>query len=93
MFEHIEHFYIKCQHNLNKYIMLFAFFKLQLIEGKTIILASGIDEAYKIKLFLQRFKVSAFVVNPDQPKNQQKGLIHFLHIGQFDILILLHSGY
>jgi len=27
------------------------------------------------------------------PKNQISSIMHFFHIGQFDIIIMLHSGY
>jgi len=33
------------------------------------------------------------VLSPELPKNQAKSLIHFFHIGQFSILILLQTGY
>lgn len=44
-------------------------------------------------MFLNRFNVKSFVLNPEQPKNQFKSLIHFFHIGQFNIMIVLQSGY
>jgi len=50
-------------------------------------------EAYRIKLFFNRFSIKCFVLAPDMPKNQFKSLIHFFHIGQFDILVVLQSGY
>jgi hypothetical protein len=37
--------------------------------------------------------MKAFVLSTELPKNQFKSLIHFFHIGQFQILICLQSGY
>ena len=57
------------------------------------IYTKDIIQAYRIKLFLSRFAIRAFVLSPDLPKNQFKSLIHFFHLGQFNILILLQTGY
>ena len=37
--------------------------------------------------------MKSFVLAPEMPKNQICSIIHFYHIGQFDIVIMLHSGY
>ena len=50
-------------------------------------------QAYRIKLFLNRFALKCFVLSPELPKNQFKSLIHFFHIGQFNIMIVLQAGY
>lgn len=50
-------------------------------------------QAYRIKLFLNRFSIKSFVLSPDLPKNSFKSLIHYFHIGQFNVLIVLQSGY
>lgn len=92
-FETTEHFYIQCQSYLEKFIILFTFLKLGLLEGKTVIYTNDLIQAYRIKLFLSRFALKSFVLSPELPKNQFKSLIHFFHIGQFSILIALQSGY
>jgi ATP-dependent RNA helicase DDX56/DBP9 len=78
---------------LDKFIILFTFLKLGILEGKTLIYTSDVIQAYRIKLFLNRFALKAFVLSPELPKNQLKSLIHFFHIGQFSILIVVQSGY
>lgn len=82
-FEQIEHYYVQCQSNLDKFIILFTFLKLGLLEGKTLVYTNDIIQAYRLKLFLNRFALKAFVLSPELPKNQLKSLIHFFHIGQF----------
>lgn len=67
--------------------------KLGLLEGKTLIYAADVLQAYRIKMFLNRFALKCFVLSPDLPKNQLKSLIHFFHIGQFSILVVVQSGY
>ena len=80
-FERIEQFYIQCQSHLEKFIILFTFLKLGILEGKTVIYTNDVIQAYRIKLFLNRFAMKAFVLSPELPKNQLKSLIHFFHIG------------
>ncbi len=33
------------------------------------------------------------MLSPELPKNSSGSLVHFFHIGQFNILIVLHTGY
>lgn len=35
----------------------------------------------------------AFVLSPDMPKNQIGSIMHFFHIGQFDVIVMMHTGY
>ena len=88
-FERIEHFYVLTQTNLDKFVLLFTFIKLGILDGKTVIYTNDIIQAYRIKLFLSKFQLKSFVLSPELPKNQAKSLIHFFHIGQFNIMIVL----
>jgi hypothetical protein len=92
-FEKTEHFYALCQGNLDKFIILFTMVKLAIAEGKTLVFCRSVMQAYRIKLFFNRFHLKSFVLAPDMPKNQIKSIVHYFHIGQFDILIMVHSGY
>ena len=82
-----------CEAKLDKYILMFSFVKLAITKGKTVILCRDIIEAYRIKLFFNKFSLKCFVLAPDMPKNQIGSIIHFFHIGQFDLIVMLHSGY
>ena len=64
-----------------------------MVEGKTLILVNDIVQAYRIKFFLQKFSLTSFVIAQDMPKNQVGSILHFYHVGQFDLLIMLHTGY
>ena len=88
-FERLEHYYTLTQTPLDKFVLLFTFIKLGILDGKTLIYTNDIIQAYRIKLFMNRFHLKAFVLSPDMPKNQAKSLIHFFHIGQFNIMIVL----
>lgn len=79
--ETIEHFYLVCSQNLDKFLVLFTFLKLALLDGKVLIFASDVLQAYRIKLFLARFQIRSFVLSPELPKNSAGSLVHFFHIG------------
>jgi len=74
-------------------VLLFTLIKLAIIEGKTVIYCHDVSNAYRVKLFLNRFHLKAFVLAPDMPKNQIKSIQHYFTIGQFDVIIMLHTGY
>jgi len=58
-----------------------------------VIFANDVTQAYRIKFFFARFHFKCFVLSPDMPKNQLQSIVHFFHIGQFDLLVLVHEGY
>jgi ATP-dependent RNA helicase DDX56/DBP9 len=60
---------------------MFNFLKLAVIEGKCVIFVNEMVQAYRIKYFLSKFSVRAFVLSPDMPKNQIGSIMHFFHIG------------
>lgn len=92
-FEQISHLYSFCKTSLDKFILLFSLVKLAMVDGKTLILVKDITQAYRIKFFLQKFSLTSFVIAQDMAKNQVGSILHFFHIGQFNLLIMLHSGY
>ena len=64
-FEKINHYFIMCKNDLDKYIMLFGLKKLGLVQGKVLIFARDIHHAYRIKFFFNRFHLKAFVLSPE----------------------------
>lgn len=69
-FELINHYYAFCKNDSDKYMLLFALKKLSILEGKLVVQASTIVQAYRIKFFLNRFHMKAFVLSPDMAKQQ-----------------------
>ena len=66
--EQVNHYYTICRNNLDKYLLLFTLKKLGMIEGKLMIYASSVIEAYRLKFFLSRFQMKSFVLSPDMAK-------------------------
>ena len=44
---------------------------MQIIKGKTIVFAKGIDRCYRLKLFLDQFGVAVCVLNAQLPLNSR----------------------
>lgn len=70
-----------CKNDLDKYLVLFAFKKLSMIQGKLVIYANDIISAYRIKFFFNRFHMKAFVLSPEMAKQQIISVTHFFSIG------------
>lgn len=51
----MNHYFALCKNDADKYLMLFALKKLNLLAGKTVIMTSNGITAYRVKLFLSRF--------------------------------------
>lgn len=80
---------MSCNSELDKFLVLYTFLKLEILNGKTLIMASSLEQAYKIKMFLEKFQMRSYVVNPEQTKTFKRSVVHFFNIGQYSILILL----
>ena len=48
----------------DKFVLIYALFKLELIRGKTLLFVSSVDRCYKLKLYLEGEAAEAEVV-PD----------------------------
>lgn len=53
--ERISHLYSYAETQLDKYLLLFGVIKLAIVQGKCVILCNDPIEAYRVKLFLNRF--------------------------------------
>ena len=71
----------------DKYLVLYVFLKLGLLQGKGLIFANDVNKCYKIKLFLQQFFISAAVLSPELPVNSRLHMLDEYNRGVFDYLI------
>lgn len=55
MFEKIGHLYALCEENIDKFILLFSFVKMAIVQGKAVVMCNDIVQAYRVKLFFNRF--------------------------------------
>jgi len=89
MIELISHLFYSVKNYNDKFLILYAFFKLGIVVGKTLVSVNSLDVGYNLKLFLDRFQVKAHILNPEYTKNYTKSLIGFFNGGQYDILIIV----
>lgn len=57
-----------CKNDLDKYLLLFALKKLALVQGKVVVTCNTLIQAYRVKFFLNRFHMKAFVLSPELAK-------------------------
>lgn len=80
-FEGVVHLFAFTKTVLDKYIIVFNMLKLAILEGKTVIMVKDVTQAYRMKYFLSKFSLRAFVLGTDMPKAQVSSILHFFNIG------------
>lgn len=70
-----------------KFLLLYAIFKLKLIRGKIIIFVADVDRCYRLKLFLEQFGVRSCVLNSELPVNSRLHVVEEFNKGVYDTLI------
>ena len=71
----------------DKFLLIYAIFKLQLIKGKVIVFVEDIDRCYRVKLFLEQFGIRSCVLNSELPVNSRQRAVEEFNKGVYDILI------
>ena len=71
----------------DKFLLLYAIFKLQLIKGKVIVFVADVDRCYRIKLFLEQFGIRSCVLNSELPVNSRLHAVEEFNRGVYDIII------
>lgn len=71
----------------DKYLILYVFIKLGLLQGKGLIFVNDVNKCYRLKLFLQQFYINSAVLNAEVPLNSRTHIIEEFNRGVFDYLI------
>ncbi|XP_066246372.1 probable ATP-dependent RNA helicase DDX56 [Euwallacea similis] len=82
----ITHYHIRAE-ELEKATILYALLKLHLIRGKTIIFVQTVDKCYKIKLFLEQFRLRTCVLNSELPSKIRCHSVNQFNQGVYDIIV------
>jgi ATP-dependent RNA helicase DDX56/DBP9 len=75
-----------------KFLLIYAIFKLHLIKGKVIIFVADIDRCYRVKLFLEQFGIRSCVLNSELPVNSRLHVVEEFNRGIYDIIIAADEG-
>ena len=82
-----SHYFARLQNHKDRYLVTYAMLRLNVICGKVLIFTNQINSAFRLKLFLDQFKVKAAVLNSELPANSRMHCIEQFNAGVFDILI------
>lgn len=83
---HISQYVVKCAED-EKFLLLFALFKLRLIKGKCIIFVGDVDRCYRLKLYLEQFGIKSCVLNSELPVNCRIHVVEEFNKNIYDIII------
>ncbi|GAB7362822.1 hypothetical protein MBLNU230_g3125t1 [Neophaeotheca triangularis] len=70
-----------------KFLLIYAIFKLQLVKGKVIVFVADVDRCYRVKLFLEQFGIRSCVLNSELPVNSRLHAVEEFNRGVYDIII------
>lgn len=82
----VSQYIIKCGED-EKFLLLFALFKLKLIKGKAIIFVADVDRCYRLKLYLEQFGIKSCVLNSELPVNCRIHVVEEFNKNVYDIII------
>ncbi|KAF2764326.1 P-loop containing nucleoside triphosphate hydrolase protein [Teratosphaeria nubilosa] len=71
----------------DKFLLIYAIFKLQLIKGRVIVFVADVDRCYRVKLFLEQFGIRSCVLNSELPVNSRLHAVEEFNKGVYDIII------
>eukprot|EP00927_Polykrikos_kofoidii_P006240 TRINITY_DN12537_c1_g1_i1.p1 TRINITY_DN12537_c1_g1~~TRINITY_DN12537_c1_g1_i1.p1 ORF type:complete len:735 (-),score=185.10 TRINITY_DN12537_c1_g1_i1:108-2312(-) len=88
----LAQFYFVC-HKQDKYLVLYTLLKLKLVSGKTLLFVKNVDEAYKLRIFLERFSINSAVLNGELPHASRQNIIQSFNQGLVELLIATDKGF
>uniref|UniRef100_A0A8D8T6M4 RNA helicase n=2 Tax=Cacopsylla melanoneura TaxID=428564 RepID=A0A8D8T6M4_9HEMI len=82
----LAHYHILAEED-EKATILYTLLKLNLVQGKTIIFVNTVDKCYKLKLYLEQFKISTCVLNSELPAKARCHAVYQFNQGLYDVII------
>ncbi|KAI8164761.1 P-loop containing nucleoside triphosphate hydrolase protein [Colletotrichum sp. SAR 10_71] len=89
----LEHYVLRTSED-DRFLLIYAIFKLQLIKGKVIVFVGGdektggaVDRCYRVQLFLEQFGVRSVVLNQDMPVNSRQHVVEEFNRGVYNIAL------
>lgn len=84
--EQLAQYHISCQED-EKFVILIALIKLNLLRGRTIIFVNSVKKCYKLKLFLEQFAVRSCLLNPELPVASRCNVVDQFNKGVYNQII------
>merc|ERR1712183_1183218 len=70
-----------------KFVLIYALFKLELIRGKSLMFVSSVDRCYKMKLFLEQFSIPCCVLNSELPVATRLHSVSQFNKGVYSVIV------
>lgn len=71
----------------DKFVLVYALFKLRLVHGKSIVFVNSVDRCYKVKLYLEQFQVPVCVLNSELPVATRCHIVSQFNAGVYDVIV------
>merc|ERR1719412_2341425 len=71
----------------DKFVLIYALFKLKLVHGKTIVFVNSVDRCYKLKLYLEQFAIPVCVLNSELPNVTRCHIVSQFNKGLYDVVV------
>lgn len=84
--DQLMQYHIKCEEE-DKFVLIYALLKLNLIQGKSLIFVKSVNRCYRLKLFLEQFGIKSCVLNSELPSACRCHAVNQFNIGIYDIII------
>ncbi|XP_055331652.1 probable ATP-dependent RNA helicase DDX56 [Paramacrobiotus metropolitanus] len=84
--DQLTQYHIQCDAT-EKFVLLYAMLKLNLIQGKTIVFVNSVERCYRVKLFLEQFGIKACILNSELPVNSRCHIVQQFNDNVYDILV------
>ncbi|CAL8135827.1 unnamed protein product [Orchesella dallaii] len=82
----LTHYVIRSEEE-EKFVLIYALFKLNLVRGKSLIFVNNVDRSYKLKLYLEQFGIKACVLNSELPQMCRWHAVQQFNMGVYNIII------
>ncbi|XP_068633682.1 probable ATP-dependent RNA helicase DDX56 [Battus philenor] len=82
----LQHYHLFAEED-DKAAILYALLKLNLIRGKSIIFVRTVDRCYKLKLYLEQFKIGSCVLNSELPAAVRCLSVDQFNKGRYQIIV------
>jgi ATP-dependent RNA helicase DDX56/DBP9 len=84
--DQLAQYHISCQED-EKFVLLVALIKLNLLRGRTIIFVNSLKRCYKLKLFLEQFAIRSCLLNPELPVASRCNVVDQFNKGVYNQII------
>lgn len=83
----VAHYFARLGSQKDRYLVAYAMLRLNVLCGKVLIFVNHINAGFRLKLFLDQFKVKTAVLNSELPANSRVHCVDQFNAGIFDVLI------